>query len=403
MADNEPQFSGRQVVSDELAAENEKSQGSLNWNPAGVAVEAEYAKQAASSGACWAQSFRDRAVGTEDARDDLARGRTPIMIDVDNLTHTLPCAFRLQRLGADERELLSAGTPLAEIDDAGTIGIRSDWVGLVPNFQINRPLDQSTSTQWGWFQFRRRAAREGFTPSDIWTLSSDAAVAGRVQAQLEVNWTLTPFLHLCQRKPHYLVPAPTVRLGRHFGEQYWLESEHRLTEIPAAVWVSGQADKEHPDGVEMELFPAWLPDPDDAVTAFFPEFFRDGDDPQLEPRPGRISAQLPRPKENGEYRFFLRWPDGREELVHAERARGLPGPASRFVATLDIRGWLTVHRGNPPYWKASSLEAVQEHANAVFRVEMEHGVRDLKSSWDPFNESPDDALSPRRSWSAGDQ
>lgn len=317
------------------------------------------------------------------------------MIDVDNLAHTLPCAFRLQRLGADEEELLSIGTPLAEIDAAGTIGIRSEWVGLMASFQINRTLSEGESKQWGWFQFRRHAAREGFQPSGIWTLSSDAAVVAKVRAQLEVNLSLTPFLHLCYGQPHYVLSAPTVSLSRHFGEQYWLKSGYRLMGIPAAVWVSGQADKEHPGG-EMELFPAWQPKPEDDITTFFPMFFRDSDDPYLGPRPGRISAQLPRPKENGEYQFFLRWPDGRKEFVHAERVYGRRGPAARFVATLDTRGWLTVHRGDPPYWKASSLEGVEEHAGAVFRVEMEPGARDLKDSWDPYNESPDDALSPER-------
>ena len=46
-----------------------------------------------------------------------------------------------------------------------------------------------------------------------------------------------------------------------------------------------------------------------------------------------------------------------------------------------------MHRGNPPYWQASSLEGVQEHAGAVFRVQMEPGVPRLKDSWDPFNGS----------------
>jgi len=354
--------------------------------------DAEDAKEA-SVGACWAEPFRDRAVRLEDARDGLDRERTRVMIDVDNLTYTLPCAFLLQRLGADELELLSAGTPLAEIDDAGTIGIRSEWRGLTPDFQINRPLSQGESKQWGWFQFMRHAAREGFQPNEIWTLSSDAAVVGKVRAQLEVNVSLTPFLHLCHHQPQYIVPAPTVSLSRHFGERYWLESRYRLMAIPAAVWVRGQADKEHPEG-EMELFPAWLPGPGDADTTFFPVFFRDSNDPYLEPRPGRISEQLPRPTENGEYQFFLRWPDGRKEFVHTERVHGRRGPTARFVATLDARGWLTIHRGDPPYWKASSLEGVQEHAGAVFRVEMEPGVRHLKDSWDPYNESPDDGLSP---------
>jgi hypothetical protein len=310
------------------------------------------------------------------------------MTGADNLTHTLPSAFRLQRQGVDDLELLSAGVRLTEIDEAGTIGVRSRWVGLTADFQVNRPLNSSNSIQWGVLQYRRLAAREGFTLSDIWTVTSDAVVPGKVRAQLEVTQTLAPFLHLCQGAPHYSMPArPMVGLARHFGEHYWLASVHRLTEIPATVWVSGQADREHLHGVEMELFPAWLPGPDDEITAFFPELFRGGNDRHPGPRPGRISGPLPAPRGNGEYRFFLRWPDGREETVHRERMPGQWAPTSRCVATLDAQGRLTVHRGNPPYWRARSLEAVQQQAGAVFRVRMEPGVPHRTERWDPFGGS----------------
>ena len=60
-----------------------------------MTVGAEYAKQA-SVGVCWAQSFRDRAIRLEEAREGLARGQTRVVIDVDNLPHTLPCSFGLQ-------------------------------------------------------------------------------------------------------------------------------------------------------------------------------------------------------------------------------------------------------------------------------------------------------------------
>lgn len=377
----------RQVVVEELTADDEK-QEPLNWNPAALSVEAEYAKQAASIGACWAQSFRNRALGQDDAREDMARGRTEIMIDVDNLTHTLPCAFWLQRQGADHRELLRAGIPLTEMDNAGTVGVRSDWVGLMGDFQVNRPLNNSLSIQWGVFHFRRLAAREGFTPSGIWTLSSDAVVAGKVRAQLEITQTLTPWLHLSQGAPHYLVPEkPTINLGRVFGQRYQQGTEAWLSEIPAAVWVRGQADKENPDGRAVELFPSWLPGPDDDISAWFPEFFRFSADPKLSPMPGRISAPLPPPAANGEYRFFLRWPDEHEDPLGPQRPEGQRGPTARFFATLDPRGCLALHRGNPPYWAASSLEDVQEYAGAVFKVRMEPGVPSFKDSWDPFTGS----------------
>jgi len=290
------------------------------------------------------------------------------MMDRDNLTHALPCAFRLLLQGTNTVDLLSAGDEMAEIDDAGTIGVRSKWVALTPVFQVNRPLTKHDSRQWAVVSFERLAAREGFRPNEIWRISPDALVSVKVRAQLEVTQTLKPFLHLCQGLPHYQPARPIARLRRHFGEQYWLESEYRLNEIPAAVWVSGQASREHPHGVEKEVFPAH---PDEDLTKYFDVFFRDGADPMLEPHPGLISEPLPRPKGNGTYRFFLRWPDRDEDLVLTEPVRGHREPTSRFVATLDARGWLTVNRGYPPYWKATSLEAVQENAGAVFRVRME--------------------------------
>lgn len=377
----------RQVVMEQLAAADEKHGAALNWNPLGVTVEAEYAKQAASIGACWAQSVRNRAVGLDDAKDDLVRGRTQIMIDVDNLTHTLPCAFRLQRLGRDGGRLLKAGIRLTEIDETGTIGVRSKWKGLTLDFQVNRPLREGMSIQWGVFHYDRLAARDKFTPSDIWRVNPDALDSSRVKAQLEVDQTLAPYLQICQGKPQYVtIGKPAVYLNKHFPDA-WEESRNRLTQVPAAVWVSGLATKQHPHGEEMELFPAWLPEPDDDLTTYFPAFFRDSNDPHLDPRPGRVSDPLPRPRENGEYVFYLRWPDGRTEYLHAERIRGQRGPTSRFVATLDVRGQLTVHRGNPSYWQATSLEAVQEYPGAVFRVPMEPGVPAIKDSWDPFNGS----------------
>lgn len=343
---------------------------------------AEDVKPGPSVGAWWAQSFRDRAVGLEDAKGDLASRRTSLIIDVDNLPLTLPCACLLQRLGSDELELLRAGTEVYEVDDAGTIGVRSRWVGLMPDFQVNQPEDYGISALWARFDYKRRAAREGFRPNDIWVPNADGVVDAAIRAQLEVEVTKTliPFLNLCQERPHYLMPSePTISLGSHFGGQYWLGSKNRLTGIPAAIWVSGQPDREHPDG-KMELFGAWRPGLDGAATTFFPESFRDSGNPQLEPRPGRVSAQLPRPDERGEYRFFLRWPGGREDLVSVQPVEYQPGPMARFVATLDTRAWLTIHRGNPPYWKAGSLEEVQRNAGSVFRAEMEYSVRDPENS-----------------------
>jgi hypothetical protein len=292
----------------------------------------------------------------------------------------------LQRQGADDLPLLKAGVRLAEVDYAGTIGVRSPWVDLMADFQVNRPLHQHMSIQWGVFHYERLAVREGFRPSDIWMPSADGMTRAKVRAELEVSQTLVPFLHLSQGPPHYLVSIdPVIDLRQEFGQQYWNETERRLNELPAAVWVTGRADRQHPDGVQQELFSEWLPAPEDDLTEWFPEFFRESDDPELTPRQGRISDPLPLPGVNGEYKFFLKWPDGRIQPLAALRMDGQRGPTARYVATLDTRGGLSIHRGNPPYWQANSLEAVQSHAGAVFRVQMEPGVPNLKESWNPFN------------------
>ena len=131
---------------------------------------------------------------------------------------------------------------------------------------------------------------------------------------------------------------PTIDLGRAFGQRYQQGTGATLSEIPAAVWVRGQADRENPDGRAIELFPAWLPGPDDDVSAWFPEFFRFSADPQLSPVPGRISEALPPPAANGEYHFFLRWPDGHEDPLGSQRPAGQRGPTARFFVTLDPKG-----------------------------------------------------------------
>ena len=85
------------------------------------------------------------------------------MIDVDNLTHTLPCAFELQRRGATAA---CSWRPESahEVDEGGTVGVRSEWVGLTADFQVNRPLNNSMSIQWGVFHFRPPGERGGLHP-----------------------------------------------------------------------------------------------------------------------------------------------------------------------------------------------------------------------------------------------
>jgi hypothetical protein len=376
----------REVVVSDLAAGAEGSEAPLSWNAASVTVEAEYAKTAASIGACWAQSFRNRTMSQEAAWPDMARGRTQIMIDIDNLTHTLPCSFRLQLQGANDIELLQAGTRLTELDGQGTVGVRTQgWTEIIPEFQVNRPQDEHQSIQWGVFHFERQATRDNFKPTEAWYPSRDGTMRARVRAQLEVTQDLVPHLHICQGRPHYQVPieAP-LTLRQALGEEYWDRTARGLRELPAEIWVTGRADRRYPGGEERMLFPVWLPAPEDDPASWFTEFFRENPDTRLTARLGRVSDPLPPPEPNGQYRLSLRWPDGQVRELPSLLVRGSRGATARYVATLDQSGGLSIHRGNPPYWRAPSLESVQDHPGMVFRKKMDDGVPNFKESWNPF-------------------
>lgn len=378
----------KQVVVEELGRlESDDAKRNLEWNRSAVTVEAEYAKQAASIGACWAHSVRDRAAAQVARRDEMAKGRTQILLDVDNLGVTLPCSLHLAHLGSDVEVLLEAGAPLVRLSSE-TIGARSPrWVDMMANFQVNRPLRTDFSIGWGVFNYPQHAVREGLPANrEMYAPAADGSRGARVKAELEVDQTLKPYLNLCQGRPHYHIPSDgeIIELRQALADEYWHDVERRLRELPAAVWVTGAPGQGEPHGVERELFPIWSPSPDDDVTTWFTEFFRETDDAAIKPRPGRLSAPLPPPPEDGRYVFFLRWPNGDRTPLGPLEAPGERGPMSRYVASLDVRGNLALHVGMPPYWKADSLREVEQFPGKVYRVAMDNIESPLNPERDPF-------------------
>ncbi|WP_283135688.1 hypothetical protein [Rhizohabitans arisaemae] len=374
----------RQVVADELGGDDE-SGASLLWNPSAVTIEAAYAKQAASLGACWAQSIRERGMGVEDAESELAKGKTQVRIAVDNLFHTLPCGFELKQHGSSQNiPLLKAGTPMVEVDDAGTIAVRSSWRSLLPTHEVHRPADKLRTIQWGVFRYFTRK-EEGFAPDpQIWMPSADGSSDSKIKAQLEVDPALVPYLRLCHGSPHYhvnLTEAEVIDLKQELEPQHWDENSSRLRDLPAQIWVATHAD----DGSEIareQVFPAWSPERE-REGRYFPEFFHESAALDSAHIVGRISGALPHPAKNGEYTFFLAWKD-REQRIGTLRTTGHSGPRARYTATLDCAGRLRIHRGEPPYWAAKSLRDVERYIGSVHKVPMDEGVPDLNPHWNPF-------------------
>jgi len=256
-----------QVVSEVFSAGGKAGVRRLPWNPASLEVEFERAKQAAALGACWAQVFREYDAGPDEG--ELAKGRTLVTFDVENLFRSLPCAF-YQALGQSEhKRLLRAGTRMVEADDTGRLVVRGDWVRLVPMFEVHRPNGPSETIQWGVFKYYSHQDPDGFRPSPaIWGPGAGHE-GSQIKAQLEIDHGLAPYLYLCQGDPHYFVGVKQgleIELRGAFGTDCWDAREYRLRRLPAAVVVRGR------DGAEKEVFPAWLPGEHDDIAGYFPRF-----------------------------------------------------------------------------------------------------------------------------------
>ncbi|MEU9890368.1 hypothetical protein [Sphaerisporangium sp. NPDC051011] len=371
-----------QVVTKVLAQGEER----LPWNPSELAVESELAKQAASLGACWAQAIRER--GTGGGESELDRGRTWVNIDVENLFHSLPCGFQLKLAAKQSKTLLSPGTKMIEVDDKHTLAARAaEWQPMIPNFEIHRPTGWGRTIQWGVFRTYNYQDRGGYRPDrTIFEPSSDGTRPALVRAQLEVDQSLTPYLHLSHGPAHYhvgVVANQVIDLRSALGASCWSTEERRLRELPATVCVVA-ADADGSTGA-VELFPQWRPAPGDEVTGYFTRFFHDEAHLESPAVPGVISAPLPPPSSEGDYRFFLRRPDGKEEELDMLHVTGRRGPAARYVASLDVRGRLRLHRGEPRYWEAKSVRDVERTPGSVLRVSMEPGEPELRPERNPFN------------------
>jgi len=371
------------VVTEVLSGQGEAGKR-LPWNPATLEVESERAKQAAALGACWAQVFRERDAGGDES--ELNRGRSLVTFDVENLFRSLPCGFSLKLVAAQGKPLLRAGTRMVE-DSTGTLVARADWERLIPTFEVHRPNGQTETIQWGVFRYYTHRDPDGFRPSPaVWGPGAGATRGSRIKAQLEVDQALNPYLYLCHGNPHYYVGVPrdlTIELRSEFDNDCWDPGQRRLRRLPAAIWVRA-ADEDGSRDEDAPLFPSWQPTGGDQTASYFPVFFHTEEGVPSVAMPGRISAPLPAPSQDGYYEFSLHWADGKKKVLESLKVSGPRGPAARYVATLDVQGTLRVHRGDPPYWAAKSFRDIEHFPGSVRRVEMDPGIPELKPSWKPF-------------------
>lgn len=385
----------RHVIAEELGGSGAGT--TVAWNPTAISVERTYAKQAASIGAAWAEEAEEKTGGQEGDQDELRRGRSILKINVNNVFSSLPCEFRLLRAQQGSSLLFAAGTPLVEIA-AEKLAARQEWTEqapwpvLTPAFEVHRPVQPGRTQVWGTYRFLHDAKDEGFTPNQrIWRASATGAAGARVRAQVQIDQRLNPTLNICQGRPHYLLnlvppnePVTVRDLHGEFPGESWDPLENRLQMLPASVVIVGASNKQHPEG-ERELFPLWLPEPDELVSSYFPDYVHDHSGLDSEPVPCRIEFTLPPPAErDGTYRLLLRRPGASDVDLDMIRVPAHDEGTARYTAMLDIRGRFALHRGSPPYLMAGSLRDVEKHPGAVLHRTMEPGKPNRNPKWDPF-------------------
>lgn len=362
----------------------------IEWDPSAVWIEDSYAKHATSIGACWAESIRRGSQRNPDnLHERLKDGTVWLQIDVENLFFFLRGTFELggpAEPGAlAAQKLFRTGTPFADLYGDGALLVRNEeWIELTESFIIHR--SEGTRPHWCNFQveaYLQKAPEPGFTPNEaIWPR--------QMYAQVEVTPDLDMYILLCRGKdPHYVVPADGCDvLGKLSGRQD-TDGGVRLTELPASIVVDPGIPGAMVSAGRLE--PVFAAGPAEEI---FTATFVAGEGPDEATFRGAISGRLPAPGPEG-WKFYLHR-EGSEDTLLAvidhDQAHLPDGLLSRggqrqvfFTATLDERGQLCVHRGQPRFRAASTLSAVEQTPGAVFRTRM--------SSMDPTYLKDNDAFS----------
>ncbi|MEU5694040.1 hypothetical protein [Actinosynnema sp. NPDC020468] len=345
--------------------------------PPTVEVEAVFAKQAASLGACWAQSVVEFVLPQTDV-EEIANGRTFHNISVDNLFTAVPSNFALQN--DLPIRVLDIGTPFTELDAVGTLGVRADrWLPLPQTLELQREMGPDRVLLWAQYTFRDHAEETGFVDYDraVWEQSGSSEPT--MAAMIELDQACTPRLNLCNHgRPHHVsrdhaIPlrgVPSVEFG----------PDGRLVRLPRLVARTARGTSAS-SGVEVVLCEATeLTDP----VSVFPLIVHAEDDAESPAVPAFDLPLPPASSAHRSYGFFVVLPDGREVYLDELAAPGRPSRTARYHVTVTADGALRVHRGELPFLTAHNLEEVQNVPGTVLSVRLKEPPNPTRPAMLPF-------------------
>jgi hypothetical protein len=336
-------------------------------------VERAFAKEAASIGACWARANVE--FGQRDADNKaVRRGRTELMIRVDNLNTALPSDFEIRKFGLNET-LFKLGEPFRELDATGRRGVRTpDFDRVQGTHQIFRLLGHDHRVPWSSFPFSMLTE----TAANGQERKPGACFddGGTMRVMVELDQDCAPTLHLCDRgAPHYVlagVSAVVPGLG---------PGTCGFTSVPSVAVRTGRGTATDPLR-DVTLVEGGDADPA-ALDTFFGVPVRPVDDVDAEPIGGHVLRSLPPVSaESGTYTFVITV-DG---VAHESDPVAVPGDrrTGEYKAVLLRTCELRLFRGELPFLTAHNLDDLETRPGAVLSRSVGGGEPDEEPEWDPF-------------------
>ncbi|MDC0772731.1 hypothetical protein [Streptomyces sp. HD] len=370
----------REVLADGLGKGRE-----LDWDPANIEVEREYAKTATSIGAAWAEQVRQASFTSEGSVQALEDGRTVVQINVNNLFFSLPCHFTLGlQEGSKDLALFGANTVLHQLVHTEgvppVLAVRSAKAQHIQEvIRIIRVRQGGTDITWGQFKCPGpRPGRPGDPPHQfpvkIWPY--------RIKARYEITMDLDVYAYFSQGDPHYTVvpQGPSIDVWKRLGKEGLLQPGERPEDVPMAIYVNSTIAGSAKVGEGTPVFGA---------GSAFAEVFHDSNAPGSPTRRGLLGAKpLPETLASGEWEFDVRIKE--KDTVRTMTLGRLSRPETEaksralFVASLDEHGALRVHLGGVPFWQARDREHVEDEPGRVLRHLMTVQDTDGADEDDPF-------------------
>lgn len=171
----------------------------LDWNPAHITYEDDYAKQAAAIGASYARVLRE----ARNAPDACARhDGNQLDVDINNLMTYLPCSFKLENPGGIKNiNLLDIGTRFCRFNSQQVGYMHSDW-RIHPSETLSilkYDYEDSQAVTWGVLDCKRLCEEAQM----VWPTFQQ-----EVRAALETDHRQVIHLLFCRGGvPHYELPT----------------------------------------------------------------------------------------------------------------------------------------------------------------------------------------------------